>query len=181
MNTPLRFAIFSSAPPQVFSKPVSHWDFQFPTKAMQVEQVCKPNSVLQPVAEVAIIHLAQPLPAGSSDLPGGRSSSKTCKSAIQDLKSEIPKLLWAGSPVTPPYLVLHCEEFAWPRVSPRAPVRSYIKPHKGAAPFHPSPPTLTRFQISIENLQPRDSRGWLVYFLLHLSSPEKISDLRSEI
>jgi len=29
--------------------------------------------------------------------------------------------------LTPPYLVLHCEEFAWPRkVSPRAPVRSYI-------------------------------------------------------
>ena len=34
-----------------------------------------------------------------------------------------------GQPcVTPPYLVLHCEEFAWPRMSPRAPVRSYIKP-----------------------------------------------------
>jgi len=26
---------------------------------------------------VAIIHLAQPLPAGSSDLPGGRSGSKS--------------------------------------------------------------------------------------------------------
>jgi len=26
----------------------------------------------------------------------------------------------------PPYLVLHREEFAWPRVSPRAPVRSYF-------------------------------------------------------
>ena len=38
----------------------------------------------------------------------------------------------------PPYLVLHREEFAWPRVSPRAPVRSYFKP-RGAAPFHPSP------------------------------------------
>jgi len=25
----------------------------------------------------------------------------------------------------PPYLVLHREEFAWPRMSPRAPVRSY--------------------------------------------------------
>jgi hypothetical protein len=34
-----------------------------------------------------------------------------------------------GQPwLTPPYLVLHREEFAWPRLSPRAPVRSYIKP-----------------------------------------------------
>jgi len=40
--------------------------------------------------------------------------------------------------LTPPYLVLHCEEFAWPRVSPPAPVRSYFKPSR-AAPFHPSP------------------------------------------
>ena len=30
-----------------------------------------------------------------------------------------------GQPLTPPYLVLHREEFAWPRMSPRAPVRSY--------------------------------------------------------
>ena len=36
------------------------------------EQVYKPNSVLR-LLEVAIIHLVQPLPAGSSDLPGGRS------------------------------------------------------------------------------------------------------------
>ena len=27
--------------------------------------------------------------------------------------------------MTPPYLVLHREEFAWPRMSPHAPVRSY--------------------------------------------------------
>ena len=40
------------------------------------EQVCKPNSVLR-LLEVAIIHLVQPLPAGSSDLPGGRSGSKS--------------------------------------------------------------------------------------------------------
>src|SRR6185295_10270318 len=39
--------------------------------------------------------------------------------------------------LTPPYLILHREEFAWPRLSPNAPVRSYIKP-RGAAPFHPS-------------------------------------------
>src|SRR5215210_7098318 len=38
----------------------------------------------------------------------------------------------------PPYLVLHREEFTWPRLSPDAPVRSYIKPVR-AAPFHPSP------------------------------------------
>jgi hypothetical protein len=53
---------------------------------------------------VAIIPLAQPLPVGSSDLPGGFG-----RAAL----------------ITPPYLVLHREEFAWPRVSPRAPVRSY--------------------------------------------------------
>ena len=39
--------------------------------------------------------------------------------------------------MTPPYLVLHCEEFAWPRVLPRAPVRSYIKPHKGSRTVSP--------------------------------------------
>src|SRR6185369_17919754 len=61
--------------------------------------------------EVAIIHLVQPLPAGSSDLPGGRSE---------------PKFASGGQPcLTPPYLVLHREEFAWPRMSPHAPVRSY--------------------------------------------------------
>ncbi len=60
---------------------------------------------------MAIIHLAQPLPAGSSDLPGGRSG---------------PKSASGGQPwLTPPYLVLHREEFAWPRMSPHAPVRSY--------------------------------------------------------
>src|SRR5215813_7487390 len=37
-----------------------------------------------------------------------------------------------GQPwLTPPYLVLHCEEFAWPRMSPCVPVRSYIKPVAG--------------------------------------------------
>jgi len=91
---------------------------------MHEKLVCKPNSVPQsqslrseisdPKIGVAIIHLAQSLPTGSSDLPGGRIPSN------RDL---------GGQPLlTPPYLVLHCEEFAWPRVSPRAPVRSYIKP-----------------------------------------------------
>jgi len=53
---------------------------------------------------MAIIPLAQPLPIGSSDLPGsfGRAAL-----------------------ITLPYLVLHREEFAWPRMSPHAPVRSY--------------------------------------------------------
>ena len=36
-----------------------------------------------------------------------------------------------GQPyLTPPYLVLHCEEFAWPSVLPQTPVRSYIKPRQ---------------------------------------------------
>ena len=61
--------------------------------------------------------------------------------------------------VTPPYLVLHCEEFAWPRMSPHAPVRSYIKPLR-AAPFHPSLAEVFRE---------------LVCFLLHLSSPGNLS------
>jgi len=72
---------------------------------------------------MAIIHLGQLLPNGSSDLPGGR-----------------PRRIEVGRAalMTPPYLVLHREEFAWPRMSPHAPVRSYIKPRR-AAPFHPSP------------------------------------------
>ncbi len=73
---------------------------------------------------MAIIHLAQLLPVGSSDLPGGRIP-------INRDSGEQPFL-------TPPYLILHCEEFAWPHVLPRAPVRSYIKPLR-AAPFHPLP------------------------------------------
>ena len=63
--------------------------------------------------EVAIIHLVQPLPAGSSDLPGGRSGRAN---AIRFGRAAL---------LTPPYLVLHREEFAWPRMSPHAPVRSY--------------------------------------------------------
>jgi hypothetical protein len=86
------------------------------------EQVCKPNSVSRRIG-MAIIHLGQLLPNGSSDLPGGR-----------------PRRIGVGRAalITPPYLVLHREEFAWPRMSPHAPVRSYIKPRR-AAPFHPSP------------------------------------------
>ena len=66
---------------------------------------------------MAIIHLAQPLPVGSSDLPGGRIP------IIRDL---------GGQPLlTPPYLVLHCEEFTWPPMLPSTPVRSYFKPGEG--------------------------------------------------
>lgn len=69
---------------------------------------------------MTIIHLARPLPVGSSDLPGGRN----------DL-SRMTDRFGRAALLTPPYLVLHCEEFAWPSVSPQTPVRSYIKPSKG--------------------------------------------------
>jgi len=84
---------------------------------------------------VAIIHLARLLPAESSDLPGG---------------------LRRAALITPPYLVLHREEFAWPRVSPRAPVRSYIKPLR-AAPFHPSP------RLQIPDLRIWNTVGWSTF------------------
>jgi len=57
---------------------------------------------------------------------------------------------------------LHREEFAWPRMSPHAPVRSYFKPLR-AAPFHPSP---ADSDLRSQNLTSRR----LVCFLLHLSS-----------
>src|SRR6266704_321638 len=73
-------------------------------------------------------------------------------------KSQIRKSALGGQPyLTPPYLVLHCEEFAWPRVSPRAPVRSYFKP---LAEPH-------RFTHHPDSKVPR-----LVCSLLHLLSPE---------
>ena len=57
-----------------------------------------------------------------------------------------------GQPLTPPYLVLHREEFAWPRMSPCAPVRSYR---------------------TISPITSRDRRSQrLVCFLLHLSSSD---------
>src|SRR5689334_6506107 len=72
MKTPLRLAIYR--------RPLSC--FVGKNNPANTEQVYKPNSVLQSPGslpryetEVAIIHLAQPLPAGSSDLPGGRSES----------------------------------------------------------------------------------------------------------
>jgi len=109
---------------------------------------------------VAIIHLAQLLPAGSSDLPGGRSSFTAS----------------GGQPfLTPPYLVLHCEEFAWPRMSPRAPVRSYFKPSR-AAPFHPSP--AAAFRRPPPKRCPTGAGNRLVCSLLHLSS---LQNFRFEI
>jgi len=106
-------------------------------------------------AEAAIIHLARLLPAGSSDLPGGRSAL-----LIQHASG--------GQPcVTPPYLVLHCEEFTWPRMSPHAPVRSYIKPLTEPHRFthHPLPHAPRKARVA----------RWLVCSLLHLSSPESIT------
>ena len=102
-------------------------------------------------AGAAIIHLAHLLPNGSSDLPGGR---KLCLAA----------LLSGGQPcLTPPYLVLHYEEFTWPHALPHAPVRSYIKPPKGPHRFTHHPLVAYTLQCS----PPR----WLVSSLLHLSSP----------
>ncbi len=110
---------------------------------------------------VAIIHLVQLLPVGSSDLPGGRSSFTAS----------------GGQPfLTPPYLVLHCEEFAWPRMSPHAPVRSYIKPLR-AAPFHPSPAAAFRRPDRRSGCS-TGAANRLVCSLLHLSS---LQNLRSEI
>ncbi len=64
--------------------------------------------------------------------------------------------------MTPPYLVLHREEFAWPHLLPDAPVRSYIKP---VGPHH--------FTHHLRNRSSRSRLArWLVFFLLHLSSFE---------
>ena len=57
----------------------------------------------------ATIHLAHPLPDGSSDLPGGRET------VAEPFQARRTHLLGRAALLTPPYLVLHCEEFAWPR------------------------------------------------------------------
>ena len=68
--------------------------------------------------------------------------------------------------VPSPYLVLHHEEFAWPRMSPHAPVRSYIKPR----PYQPrGPHHFTHHPLPVQSRRTASAR-WLVYFLLHLSS-----------
>src|ERR1043165_4346468 len=114
------------------------------------EQVCKPNSVHREPRTTrswAIIPLGRTLPDGSSDLPGGVA------------RSQKERAFGRAALCPPPYLVLHREEFAWPRLSPDAPVRSYFKPRR-AAPFHPSPAAL----------RPKTKARWLVSSLLHLSS-----------
>jgi len=98
---------------------------------------------------VAIIHLVQLLPDWIK-----RSTRRSYPDKSRFGRAAL---------VTPPYLILHCEEFAWPRMSPHAPVRSYFKPWR-AAPFHPSS---------------RTSRDWFA-FCCTCRRPE-ISDLRSEI
>jgi len=69
-------------------------------------------------------------------------------------------------------LVLHREEFAWPRVSPRTPVRPYFKP-RGAAPFHPSP-------AASDIPEGLPQARWLVCSLLHLSSHDPAQSLLSQ-
>src|SRR5467141_2784809 len=96
---------------------------------------------------MTIIHLAQPLPAGSSDLPGGRSRFE-----ISNLKFQND--FGRAALLTPPYLVLHREEFAWPRMSPHAPVRSYIKPLPGRT----VSPITPRFGFQI--LESESTVGW---------------------
>ena len=77
--------------------------------------------------------------------------------------------------MTPPYLVLHREEFTWPRMSPRAPVRSYFKPLTGRT---ISP--ITQFQIRDLKSENSNQNCRLVCSLLHLSSSEPflISDFK---
>ena len=60
---------------------------------------------------MAIIPLARPLPIGSSDLPEGRS--RFPKSEIEI--SNLSYCFGRAALLTPPYLILHREEFAWPR------------------------------------------------------------------
>ena len=98
------------------------WDALLLSK---VEQVCKPNSVSRCFRIVmAIIHLVQLLPDWIK-----RSTRRSYPDESEFGRAAL---------LTPPYLILHCEEFAWPHVSPHTPVRPYFKPLR-AAPFHPSP------------------------------------------
>ena len=133
MKTPFRFAI---------SARVLLW---FTISTLQTLNRSISRILYPDLIGTAIIHLGQSLPNGSSDLPGGRNPDE----------SEFR----AGSPLTPPYLVLHREEFAWPCMSPCTPVRSYIKPET-------RPHRFTH--------HPDESR--LVYSLLHLSSSERFEN-----
>jgi len=90
------------------------------------EQVCKPNSVPRSQIWNFKFEISNPksqvLWSQIWDRSGDHSSSPAVASRIK----RPTRRLQAGSPITPPYLVLHREEFAWPRMSPHAPVRSYI-------------------------------------------------------
>ena len=128
--------------------------------AMQVESRSVSRILFSGLkAGAAIIHLAHLLPNGSSDLPGGR---KPCRQA----------LLSGGQPyLTPPYLVLHYEEFAWPRVLPRKRRCALtLSPRRGRT---VSP--ITRWQPTLYSA---DRSAWLVSSLLHLSSPIRAGRLR---
>jgi len=119
---------------------VKLWDVFVLSK---VEQVCKPNSVSRWFRiGMAIIHLVQLLPDWIK-----RSTRRSYPDESGFGRAAL---------LTPPYLILHCEEFAWPHVSPHTPVRSYIKPLR-AAPFHPSP------GFDISNLRSEIEPGWFVF------------------
>ncbi len=87
---------------QVKNKSVSR--ILFSDRGLEISKTKVQKDLKSPIG-AAIIPLLQPLPIGCSNLPGSFE-----RAAL----------------ITLPYLVLHREEFAWPRVSPRAPVRSYF-------------------------------------------------------
>ena len=88
-----------------------------------MEQTRKPNFVTAVMA-AAIIHLGRPLPDGSSDLPGNAAGVSRLR---------------AGCSKAFPYLVLHHEEFTWPRLLPDTPVSSYL--------------TVSPFAVTISNFK----------------------------
>jgi len=62
--------------------------------------------------QLTIIHLGRTLPSDSSDLP--------------ENTDDVSIVHRAGSPLAFSYLVLHHEEFTWPRMFPCTPVSSYL-------------------------------------------------------
>ena len=100
MNTPLRFAIVDVSP-----------DIRIGAKICRcvMKLTCKPNFVPQEC--------------------GGNHSSWPCVAATaRAIYPEMPlnKKPAAGRCKALPYLILHREEFTWPRLSPNAPVSSYL-------------------------------------------------------
>ncbi|SRR6266536_1696580 len=91
-------------------------------------------------------------------------------------KSQIRKSALGGQPyLTPPYLVLHCEEFAWPRVSPRAPVRSYFKPFgRTVSPITPDVRTILNLKFEVYM---RKAGSWSI-LCCTCRRPGIISDLK---